>query len=98
MATRPSGAAARLGLPRSTLESKIRPLEINKDRFRSAGRQIILESFFVPDFVIAEISSRPRLPDPVRSGPSEWPGNRVRGDRWGGEDSSLRAPGRLCSR
>ena len=31
----PSGAAARLGLPRSTLESKIRMLKINKSRFRA---------------------------------------------------------------
>jgi PAS domain S-box-containing protein len=31
----PSGAAARLGLPRSTLESKIRGLKINKSRFRA---------------------------------------------------------------
>ena len=30
----PSGAAARLGIPRSTLESKIRSLKINKSRFR----------------------------------------------------------------
>jgi PAS domain S-box-containing protein len=30
----PSGAAARLGIPRSTLESKIRALRINKQRFR----------------------------------------------------------------
>jgi len=30
----PSGAAARLGMPRSTLESKIRALGINKNRFR----------------------------------------------------------------
>jgi DNA-binding NtrC family response regulator len=30
----PSGAAARLGMPRSTLESKIRALGINKSRFR----------------------------------------------------------------
>src|SRR5260221_9722337 len=29
-----SGAAARLGIPRSTLESKIRTLKINKSRFR----------------------------------------------------------------
>jgi len=29
----PSGAAARLGIPRSTLESKIRALKINKSRF-----------------------------------------------------------------
>jgi formate hydrogenlyase transcriptional activator len=31
----PNGAAARLGVPRSTLESKIRNLGINKSRFRS---------------------------------------------------------------
>jgi formate hydrogenlyase transcriptional activator len=31
----PSGAAARLGIPRSTLESKIRALKINKRRFRA---------------------------------------------------------------
>jgi len=30
----PTGAAARLGIPRSTLESKIRTLKINKNRFR----------------------------------------------------------------
>ena len=30
----PSGAAARLGVPRSTLESRIRTLKINKNRFR----------------------------------------------------------------
>jgi formate hydrogenlyase transcriptional activator len=30
-----SGAAARLGIPRSTLESKIRTLKINKSRFRT---------------------------------------------------------------
>jgi PAS domain S-box-containing protein len=31
----PAGAAARLGIPRSTLESKIRSLKINKNRFRT---------------------------------------------------------------
>jgi DNA-binding NtrC family response regulator len=31
----PSGAAARLGIPRSTLESRIRALRINKSRFRA---------------------------------------------------------------
>jgi len=31
----PAGAAARLGMPRSTLESRIRALKINKSRFRS---------------------------------------------------------------
>ena len=33
----PSGAAAKLGIARSTLESKIRSLKIDKNRFRSAG-------------------------------------------------------------
>jgi DNA-binding NtrC family response regulator len=32
----PSGAAARLGLPASTLESKIRTLKINKYRYKTA--------------------------------------------------------------
>ena len=32
----PSGAAAKLGIPPSTLESKIRSLKINKHRFKSA--------------------------------------------------------------
>jgi DNA-binding NtrC family response regulator len=31
---RPSGAAERIGVPRSTLESKIRAHRINKSRFR----------------------------------------------------------------
>jgi formate hydrogenlyase transcriptional activator len=31
----PTGAAARLGIPRSTLESKIRSLRIDKDRFKA---------------------------------------------------------------
>src|SRR6266851_2236171 len=35
----PSGAAARLGLPGSTLESKIRSLKINKKRFKTTIRQ-----------------------------------------------------------
>jgi transcriptional regulator with GAF, ATPase, and Fis domain len=33
----PAGAAAKLGIPRSTLEHKIRSLKINKNRFRTAG-------------------------------------------------------------
>jgi formate hydrogenlyase transcriptional activator len=33
----PSGAAARLGIPRSTLESKVRALKINKSRFRTCA-------------------------------------------------------------
>ena len=32
----PAGAAVRLGIPRSTLESKIRSLKINKNRFRTS--------------------------------------------------------------
>jgi formate hydrogenlyase transcriptional activator len=32
----PSGAAAKLGIPRSTLEHKIRSLKINKKRFKTA--------------------------------------------------------------
>jgi DNA-binding NtrC family response regulator len=32
----PSGAAAKLGIPRSTLESKIRSFNINKKRFKTA--------------------------------------------------------------
>src|SRR5712675_544670 len=35
----PSGAATRLGLPRSTLESKIRALKINKNRFRAGAQK-----------------------------------------------------------
>jgi DNA-binding NtrC family response regulator len=31
----PSGAAAKLGIARSTLESKVRSLKINKNRFRA---------------------------------------------------------------
>ncbi len=31
----PSGAAAKLGIPRSTLENKIRSLKINKNRYKS---------------------------------------------------------------
>jgi PAS domain S-box-containing protein len=36
----PSGAAARLGIPRSTLESRIRALKINKRRFRPRAAKI----------------------------------------------------------
>jgi formate hydrogenlyase transcriptional activator len=32
----PTGAAAKLGMPRQTLESKIRKLRINRFRFKSA--------------------------------------------------------------
>ena len=31
----PTGAAAKLGIPRSTLESKIKSLKIDKNRFRT---------------------------------------------------------------
>ena len=37
-----SGAAARLGIPRSTLESKIRALRINKSRFRARATKTFL--------------------------------------------------------
>jgi DNA-binding NtrC family response regulator len=30
----PTGAAAKLGIPRSTLESKLKSLKINKNRFK----------------------------------------------------------------
>jgi DNA-binding NtrC family response regulator len=33
----PKGAAAKLGIPRSTLESKIRSLKIDKNRFRTSA-------------------------------------------------------------
>jgi DNA-binding NtrC family response regulator len=33
----PDGAASRLGMPRSTLESKIRSLKINKNRFKATN-------------------------------------------------------------
>ena len=36
----PTGAAARLGIPRSTLESKIRTLKINKSRFRTRAPKL----------------------------------------------------------
>jgi formate hydrogenlyase transcriptional activator len=36
----PSGAAARLGIPRSTLESRIRALKINKKRFRQPPAKV----------------------------------------------------------
>ena len=32
----PSGAAAKLGIPSSTLDSKIKSLKINKNRFKTA--------------------------------------------------------------
>jgi DNA-binding NtrC family response regulator len=35
----PSGAASRLGIPRSTLESKIRALKINKGHFETKSRE-----------------------------------------------------------
>ena len=35
----PAGAAQRLGIPRSTLESRIRALKINKNRFRTRPAQ-----------------------------------------------------------
>jgi hypothetical protein len=46
----PSGAAAKLGIPRTTLETKIKSLKINKYRFkgnRSLERQLGLRQLFV---------------------------------------------------
>ena len=36
----PSGAAAKLGIPGSTLESKIRSLKINKHRFKTTDPSV----------------------------------------------------------
>ncbi len=38
----PSGAAAILGMPRSTVESKIRSLKINKNRFKSCAYTLVV--------------------------------------------------------
>jgi formate hydrogenlyase transcriptional activator len=54
----PLGAATRLGVPRSTLESRIRTLRIDKTRFRSSGGN-------------APAGSRP---GPVLVSPSSYPG------------------------
>jgi formate hydrogenlyase transcriptional activator len=43
----PSGAAAKLGIARSTLESKIRTLKINKNRFRYRRRSSPLWTLLV---------------------------------------------------
>jgi transcriptional regulator with GAF, ATPase, and Fis domain len=40
----PSGAAAILGMPRSTVESKIRSLKINKNRFKSCAYTLVVET------------------------------------------------------
>jgi hypothetical protein len=37
----PTGAAAKLGIPRSTLESKIRSLKINKSHFKAENMRIL---------------------------------------------------------
>jgi DNA-binding NtrC family response regulator len=37
----PSGAAARLGVPHTTLESKIKALKINKHRFKGIPRKTV---------------------------------------------------------
>jgi formate hydrogenlyase transcriptional activator len=41
----PSGAAAKLGIPRSTLEHKIRSLKINKNRFKTSDHSEKRETF-----------------------------------------------------
>jgi DNA-binding NtrC family response regulator len=45
----PSGAAAKLCMPRSTLESKIRSLKINKNRFKTAAPSELNQPSFVRD-------------------------------------------------
>jgi len=40
----PSGAAAMLGMPRSTVESKIRTLRINKNRFKTCAGMLFRQS------------------------------------------------------
>jgi hypothetical protein len=40
----PSGAAAKLGIPSSTLESKIRSMNINKYRFKVSPESALLEN------------------------------------------------------
>jgi DNA-binding NtrC family response regulator len=42
----PSGAAARLGMPRSTMESKIRSLRINKNRSKTCAGILSRGSWF----------------------------------------------------
>jgi len=42
----PSGAAAMLGMPRSTVESKIRSLRINKNRFKTRASMPVRRSWF----------------------------------------------------
>jgi formate hydrogenlyase transcriptional activator len=44
----PSGAAAKLGIPGSTLESKIKSLKINKNRFRTADPSTTISVRRVP--------------------------------------------------
>src|SRR5712672_825306 len=51
--TRPSGAAANLGIPRSTVESKIRSLRINKNRFKSCAGISSGRSWFESDSMTA---------------------------------------------
>jgi transcriptional regulator with GAF, ATPase, and Fis domain len=40
----PDGAARRLGVPRTTLEYKIKSLRINKYRYRFAARELSFKS------------------------------------------------------
>jgi formate hydrogenlyase transcriptional activator len=48
----PSGAAAKLGVPRSTLESKIRLLKINKNRFKTFPEEHSRRSWLAPVSII----------------------------------------------
>jgi formate hydrogenlyase transcriptional activator len=51
----PSGAAERLGMPRTTLESKIKSLRINKQQFKACAE--------VTRFVVRPCEFLPRMPD-----------------------------------
>ena len=52
----PTGAAAKLGIPRSTLDSKIKQLKIKKHQFIS--ELIVSPSSLIPEYsALAEVSS-----------------------------------------
>ena len=70
----PSGAAARLGMPRSTLESKIRALKINKSRFRARHRDELVPRSVVQRFTIGEISPIGIPSKHFDSAPCAWSG------------------------
>ena len=61
----PSGAAAKLGISRSALESKIRSLRINKNRFKSRAGMPAGRSWF------ESVSITPLRASVSRPGPTE---------------------------